>query len=112
MEPASPMVRLTSVAGSFPARVLAARLRSAGVRSELHGDGGLLAPLPGLVDVFVPADQLFQAREILLADAVDALFTPSRPTGRRAALAAGRELRSWRRRRRMRRRRPRRHEGR
>ncbi len=111
MEPASPMVRLTTVAGTFPARVLAARLGSAGVRSELHGAGGGPYPLPGVVDVLVPADQLLRAREILLADAVDALFSPPRPMGRAAVLADQRELRSGRRRRRLRRR-ARRREGR
>lgn len=105
------MVRLTSVAGSFPARVLAARLRSEGVRSELQGTTGGPYPLPGVVDVLVPADQLLHAREILLADVIDALFAPARPSGRQAALASAREFRSWRRRRRLRRR-PRRHEGR
>jgi hypothetical protein len=104
MEPASPMVRLTTVAGSFPARVLAARLRSEGVRSELHGAGSGPYPLPGVVDVLVPADQLLLAREILLADAVDALFVPSRPSGRTAAIAAAHENRASRRRRRLRRR--------
>lgn len=104
MEAASPMVRLTTVAGSFPARVLAARLRSAGVRSELHGASGGPYPLPGVVDVLVPADQLLVAREILLADAVDALFATLRPAGRKSALADERERRTRRRRRRLRRR--------
>ncbi|MDA8287283.1 MAG: hypothetical protein M0014_02325 [Actinomycetota bacterium] len=104
MEPASPMVRLISVAGAFPARVLAARLRSVGVPSELHGTTGGPYPLPGLVDVLVPVTKLLLAREVLLADAVDALFSPSRPLGRAAALRAGHERRTSARRRRLRRR--------
>lgn len=104
MEPASPMVRLTTVAGSFPARVLAARLRSEGVPSELHGAIGGPYPLPGVVEVLVPATKLLVAREILLADAVDALFTPIHEGGREAVSAAARECRALTRRRRLRRR--------
>ncbi len=104
MDPAPPMVHLTTVAGSFPAKVLAARLAAGGVPSELKGALGGPYPLPGVVDVLVPAPMLLLAREILLADAVDALFTPERPVGRSATQQAVRVERARARRRRQRRR--------
>jgi hypothetical protein len=69
------MCYLTTVAGSFHGRVLAARLGAEGVLVMLKGTTDGPYPLPSAVDVLVPSDQLKLAREILLADAVDDAFS-------------------------------------
>ena len=70
------MVHLVSVGGAFHARVIAARLGSDGILTELRGavDG----PYPGMgeVRVYVGADDLAVARELLLADEVESAFDP------------------------------------
>jgi hypothetical protein len=68
------MVHLTTVVGSFHGHVLAARLGSEGITSELRGLSEGPYPLPAEVNVFVHEDQLEIARALLLADAVDAAF--------------------------------------
>jgi hypothetical protein len=71
-----PMSNLTWVSGSFSAHVVAARLQSEGIDVELRGaidsPYGLTVGDMARVDVYVPADQLDDARLILLADEVDA----------------------------------------
>jgi hypothetical protein len=74
MEPATPMVRLTTVSGSFQARVLAARLDGEGVLVEVRGASDGAYPIFCEVGVYVRADQEALAREILLGDEVDAVF--------------------------------------
>jgi hypothetical protein len=85
------MCRLTSVNGSFSAHLVAAHLQAEGIDSQLRGalDGPLLLTMGDMarVDVFVPEDQLDDARLVMLATAVDeALAAPSdwagRPGGR------------------------------
>jgi hypothetical protein len=76
------MAPLTWVAGAFRARVLAARLESEGIDAQLRGalDGpyGLTVGDLARIDVYVPEDQLADARYVLLADEVDAtLVAPS-----------------------------------
>ena len=71
------MVHLTTVVGSFHGRVVAARLASEGVPSQLRGSGEGPYPFPAEVEVHVPEELLELAREILLADAVDAAFMES-----------------------------------
>jgi hypothetical protein len=70
------MERLTSVNGAFPARVLAARLHSEGLDPELRGaiDSPYLLTVGEMarVDVYIPADQLEDARYVMLVDEVDA----------------------------------------
>jgi hypothetical protein len=66
------MRHLTTVRGSFHGRVVAARLGTEGILVELRGMSEGPYPLQGAVEVFVSADQLELAREILLADEVDA----------------------------------------
>jgi hypothetical protein len=66
------MRHLTTVQGSFHARVLAARLGAEGVLVELRGMCDGPYPIATLVDVLVDEGQLALGREILLADAVDA----------------------------------------
>ncbi len=71
-------MRLTTVRGSFAAHVLEARLASEGIRCELRGSLGGPYPLTvgagAFVDVYVPDDELDDARYVLLADEVDAVF--------------------------------------
>jgi hypothetical protein len=86
-----PMSNLTWVSGSFSAHVVAARLQSEGIDVELRGaidsPYGLTVGDMARVDVYVPADQLDDARLVLLADEVDATLTTPRdwdaPTRRR-----------------------------
>jgi hypothetical protein len=66
------MRHLTTVQGSFHARVLAARLGAEGILVELRGMCDGPYPIAALVDVLVDEGQLALGREILLADAVDA----------------------------------------
>src|SRR5437660_9329993 len=90
------MAPLTWVAGAFRARVLAARLESEGIDAQLRGalesPYGLTMGDMARIDVYVPEDQLADARYVLLADEVDdALAAPTdwwdagteRPGGRR-----------------------------
>ncbi len=73
------MVRLTTAAGSFEARVLAARLGAEGILWELQGnvDGPFAF---GPVEVLVDESDLSVAREILLADDVESAFRASDKT--------------------------------
>ncbi len=74
---AAPMVHLTTVGGAFHGRLVAARLGAEGILTELRG--ALEGPYPaiGVVEVYVDAPHLEAARQILLADAVDAAFAES-----------------------------------
>lgn len=72
MPPTGRMRHLTTVQGSFHGRVVAARLGAEGILVELRGMSEGPYPLQGAVEVFVGEEQLDLAREILLADAVDA----------------------------------------
>lgn len=71
------MRHLTTAQGAFHGRVLAARLGAEGVLVELRGMAEGPYPIQGTVEVYVDGDQLELAREILLADAVDAAFEES-----------------------------------
>jgi hypothetical protein len=70
------MRRLTWVSGSFPAHVLAARLRSEGIDCELRGaidsPYGLTVGAMARVDVYVPEDQMEDAQLVMLVGEVDA----------------------------------------
>jgi hypothetical protein len=92
------MAPLTQVAGTFRAQVLAARLRSEGIASELRGavDGpyGFTVGDMARVDVYVPEDELADARYVLLADEVDAaLVAPTEWWD--AGGGRGRSARHW-----------------
>jgi hypothetical protein len=69
------MEQLTSVCGSFEARVLAARLYDEGIDAELRGaldsPYGFTVGDMARIDVFVPADQAQDAQYVLLAIEVD-----------------------------------------
>ena len=82
------MVHLVSVHGAFHARVIAARLGSDGILTELRGS--LDGPYPSLgeVRVYVEEEALPTARELLLADEVESAFEGELPASgsRRAHL--------------------------
>ena len=73
------MAPLIWVSGAFRAEVLAARLRSEGIDAQLQGAlssaYGLTVGDMARVDVYVPEDQLDDAKYVLLADEVDATLT-------------------------------------
>jgi hypothetical protein len=96
------MAPLTWVAGAFRARVLAARLESEGIDAQLRGSVespyGLTMGDMARVDVYVPEDQLEDARYVLLADEIDA--TLAAPTewwdaGAEAPAVRRRRRRRW-----------------
>ena len=68
------MVHLTTVGSLFEARVVMARLGAEGILTQLRGGDDGPYPLPGPVEVLVVADKAEEARELLLADQVEALF--------------------------------------
>ena len=67
------MVRLATVRNSFHARVIAARLGSEGMVTELRGNVDGMYPV-GEAYVFVAEDDYEAARELLLADEVESAF--------------------------------------
>jgi len=79
------MTLLTSVGGTFRAHVLLARLESEGIDAQLRGavDGayGFTVGDMARVDVYVPTDQLDDARYVLLADEVDDSMAAPREWG-------------------------------
>lgn len=93
------MTRLTSVYGSFRARVMAARLEDEGFDVELRGavDGPYALTVGELarVDLYVPDDQLEEASFVLLTaevDEADEVLDDDRPP---AGLGARRAPRWW-----------------
>jgi hypothetical protein len=67
------MVPVVRVADGFHARVIAARLGSEGIITQLRG--GMDSPYPmGAVEVLVGEDELEAAKELLLVDEVEAAF--------------------------------------
>jgi len=68
------MVPLTTVGSAFEARVVMARLGADGILTQTRGGGDGTYPLPGAVQVLVAVDQADEARELLMADQVEALF--------------------------------------
>jgi len=83
------MVYLTTVGGAFHGRVVAARLAAEGVPAQLRGSSDGPYPLPADVEVLVPEELVGLAREILLADAVDAAFIEAEEPPRRARRRRG-----------------------
>lgn len=79
------MCPLTWVSGSFSAHLLAARLHSEGIdvelRGALHSPYGLTMGAMARVDVFVPEDQLDDARLVMIATEVDQVMAPPREWG-------------------------------
>ncbi len=67
------MVRLATVGSSFHARVIAARLGSEGIVTDLRGNVDGLYPV-GDVHVYVDQEDLAEAQELLMADEVESAF--------------------------------------
>ena len=67
------MVRLTTVNTSFHARVIAARLGSEGIVTDLRGNVDGFYPV-GVVHVYVDQEDLAEAQEILMVDDVESAF--------------------------------------
>ncbi len=66
------MVHLVSVSSPFEAKVLTARLGAEGIVWEIRGASGIY-PV-GRSHVYVDEEGLEVARELLLSDAVEAVF--------------------------------------
>ena len=74
--PRLPTVAIVRVGDGFSARVIAARLGSEGIVTQLRG--GIDTPYPmGDVEVLVAEEDLEVARELLLADEVESAFVSS-----------------------------------
>jgi hypothetical protein len=73
-----PLAALTTVHGAFTAHVLAARLQSEGIDVELRGavgsPYGLTVGDMARVDLYVPEDQMDDARLVLLASEIDSVM--------------------------------------
>ena len=67
------MVRLATVGSSFHARVIAARLGSEGIVTDLRGNIDGLYPV-GDVHVYVDEADLDEAKELLMVDEVESAF--------------------------------------
>lgn len=74
------MVRLATVNSSFHARVIAARLGSEGIVTDLRGNVDGLYPV-GNVHVYVDQEDLAEARELLLVDEVESAFDEPEDAG-------------------------------
>jgi hypothetical protein len=74
------LLPLTTVHGAFSAHVLAARLHSEGIDVELRGavgsPYGLTVGDMARVDLYVPAEQMDDARLVLLASEIDDAMEP------------------------------------
>lgn len=76
------MRQLTWVSGSFSAHLMAARLASEGIDVQLRGGPGgpygLTVGAMARVDLWVPEDQLDDARLVMLAAEVDSVLAAPR----------------------------------
>jgi Putative prokaryotic signal transducing protein len=86
------MVPVATAGSSFEARVIAARLGAEGIVWQFRGTlDGPLGPLPGgEVTVLVVEDDYEAARELLLADEIDAIELGRGPAPDGSAPRAGR----------------------
>ena len=66
------MVPLTAVSSEFAGRVLVAKLGSAGILAELRGVSRVYPSLLGEPHVWVEAEELSEARELITTDLEDA----------------------------------------
>ena len=67
------MVRLATVRSTFHARVIAARLGSEGIVTDLRGNVDGIYPM-GDVHVFVGEEDLAEAQELLFVDDIESAF--------------------------------------
>jgi hypothetical protein len=74
VESAQPLVYLTTVVGTVAGQLVVGRLQAEGIAAAASGPPDGPYPFPIELDVLVPAGDLARAKEILLADAVEASF--------------------------------------
>jgi|SRR5579875_2617009 hypothetical protein len=92
MKTAPRMVHLRTVSSPWEANVLAARLGSEGIVTQLRGN--LCGPYPfGTVAVLVEEAQAGLAAELLLADEVESAFLPAAQADAPAEVASARRWR-------------------
>src|SRR3954466_13346645 len=82
------MVHLLTVGGTFQAKVISARLGSVGIVTSLRGGGDGPYPM-GDVQVLVDESDLELARQLLLADEVEAVYEGRSGRGRGERTRAG-----------------------
>ena len=88
------MVPVLRADGTFHARVVAARLGSEGIVTQLRGN--VDGPYPmGSVEVLVTQDDLAAARELLLADEVESSFDQGEGTDDELAAEPVPAFRGW-----------------
>ncbi len=88
------MVHLLTVRSGFQARVIAARLGSEGIVTELRG--GIGGPYPvGDVAVYVGQSDLDLSRQLLLADEVEDAFSGDEASRGLAARSRGSGRERW-----------------
>jgi hypothetical protein len=75
------MVHLTGANSEFAARVLVAKLGSAGILAEVRGISGVY-PVLGGAAVWVEAEAADDARELITTDTDDVLPSDEAPVGR------------------------------
>lgn len=76
------MQHLTTVVGTVQGHLVVGRLRTEGVDAVMTGTGDGPYPFPSEVEILVPESQLALAREVLLANAVEAVFDDEEATPR------------------------------
>jgi len=86
------MVHLTSVQGPFHARVVVARLGAEGILTELRPPVDGPYPVYRPVDVYVSEEEAEVARELLLADEVEAALADVGGDGFPGLAGEGREV--------------------
>lgn len=80
-----PLQHLTTVVGTVQGHLVVGRLRAEGIEAVMTGTGDGPYPFPADVEILVPEDQLELAKEVLLGNAVEAVFddgddsAPQRP---------------------------------
>ena len=88
------MVPVLRADGTFHARVVAARLGSEGIVTQLRGN--VDGPYPmGSVEVLVTQDDLAAARELLLADEVESSFDDGEGADDELPARPGPAFRGW-----------------
>jgi hypothetical protein len=76
------MVHLTTVVGTVQGHLVVGRLQTEGVDAVMSGTGDGPYPFPSEVEILVPQSQLELAREVLLANDVEAVFDDETSTPR------------------------------
>jgi hypothetical protein len=77
---------LTTVNSAFHAEVIKARLAAEGINCFAKGPYSSVHPLFSNIEIWVREEDIALCQEILLADAVDALFLPETPKNKSSAI--------------------------